>query len=133
MKKIIFVLFLSLALSGCGFVVKNINDEDSRNLKTGMSKQEVVDVLGAPQKESIMTIEGKEYLVYQYPLEETKEAKIRVLPTNYFRVFFLDGKLVQWEKDKIIAQPAYRYPDTVIPGRGGKTVQNVSEPDKYSK
>lgn len=133
MRKIILVLFIALFLSGCGFVVKNINEADSKGLRYGMPKQEVINLLGTPQKESMLVMDGKEYDVLQYPLEVEKTAKINTLPTNYFRVFFLDGKLVQWEKDKVIAQPAYKYPETIIPGREVRTIEKTSEPKQYLK
>lgn len=134
MRKTIGVLFLALVLAGCGVVVKNINDADNnRGLRSGMSKQEVIALLGTPEKESIQTIEGKEYEVFQYPLEVERSDKVRTFATNYFRVFFLDGRLAQWEKDKVFAQPNYKYPDTVLSGPKAAAVSEAPKADKYLK
>ncbi len=114
MKKIVLFIFL-LELSGCGFVLQNFGEHEYKNLSRGMPKEEVMRMLGAPQKKSMMRLGAVEYEVWQYPEIKPKENKFHLLSTNYYKVFFLDDKVAQWDEDKVFAQPAYKYLETIGP------------------
>lgn len=112
MKKIILIIFL-LGLSGCGFVFQNFNEHEYKNVTRGMPKSEVIRTLGAPQKESTIRIGDTEYEVWEYPKIETADNQFNSLPTDYYKVFFLDDKVVKWDEDRVFAQPSYEYLETV--------------------
>jgi hypothetical protein len=116
MKSIIVFLVL-MGLSGCGFVFQNFNQGEPMELTYGMSQQEVIRIIGEPQKMSIKTIDGKEYQVLEYP-DENRAAveKMRALGIIYSEVFFLDGKLVQHDKNRVYAQPSYGFVKTIDSG-----------------
>jgi hypothetical protein len=114
MKQLIIFILL-FGLSGCGFVFQNFNEHEYKNVSRGMPKEEVIRTLGTPQKESMMRIEDTEYEVWEYPKVEPKANQLNSLPTNYYKVFFLDDKVVQWDEDKVFAQPSYKYLETIRP------------------
>ena len=123
MKKIIFFL-LMVGLSGCGFVFQNFDQNERRELTYGMSKQEVIAKLGQPQKISKMVIDNREYDVWEYPNNNRSEIeKMNALGIIYSKVLFLDGKLVQRDKDRVYGQPAYEYLESVSPAGGVKTAK----------
>jgi len=112
MKKIILLVLL-FGLSGCGFIFQNFNEHEYKNVSRGMPKEEVTRTLGTPEKQSMMIIKGTEYEVWQYPRVESKANQLKALPTNYYKVFFLHDKVVQWDEDKVFAQPSYEYQETI--------------------
>ena len=114
MKKILFIIFL-LGLSGCGFVLQNFGEREYKNLSRGMSKEEVMRTLGTPQKEGMIRAGGVEYEVWQYPKIKPGANQSNLLSTDYYKVFFLDDKVVQWDEDKVFAQPSYKYLETIGP------------------
>jgi outer membrane protein assembly factor BamE (lipoprotein component of BamABCDE complex) len=114
MKKILFFIVL-LGLSGCGFVFQNFGEHEYKKLSRGMTKEEVIRTLGAPQKESMMRVGSVEYEVWQYPEIKLEENQFHLLSTNYYKVFFLDDKVAQWDEDKVFAQPSYKYLETIGP------------------
>ena len=122
MKNII-VFFLLMAISGCGFVFQNFSEHEYKNLSRGMPKEEVIRTLGSPQKESMMRIADREYEVWEYPKIEPKENQFNSLPTNYYKVFFLNDKVVQWDEDKVFAQPSYGFLESINPEGGVKTTK----------
>lgn len=115
----IIILCLFMMLSGCGFVFQNFDQNEHMALKYGMSKDEVIHVIGRPQKMSKMVIDNVEYEVWEYPNNDrAKIEKMNALGIIYSNVFFLDGKLVQRDKDRVYAQPGYEYLRTINPGSG---------------
>ena len=126
MKKMILFIFL-LVLSGCSFVFQNFDEGEHKDLTYGMSKEEVTRKIGEPQKISTMVIDNKEYEVWEYPNNNrAKIEKMNALGIIYSKVFFLDGKLVQRDKDRVYAQPSYEFLESIDPGGGVKTT-NITE------
>ena len=120
--KNITIIFLLMVLSGCGFVFKNFDQSERRDLTYGMSKEEVIYKIGKPQKISTMVIDNKEYEVWEYPNNNrSKIEKMNALGIIYSKVFFLHGKVVQRDKDRVYAQPAYEYIESIDPKGGVKT------------
>ncbi len=129
MKNII-VFLLVMALSGCGFVFQNFDQGEYKNLSYGMSKEEVIRNIGEPQKISMMVIDNKEYEVWEYPNNNRSEIeKMNALGIIYSKVFFLDGKVVQRDKNRVYAQPSYEFLESVDPGGGVKTTKITKQKD----
>ena len=121
MKRIMFI-FLLLLVSGCGFVFQNFDKGERKELTYGMSKEEVIRKIGEPEKISTMVIENKKYDVWEYPNNNrSKIEKMNALGIIYSKLFFLDGRLVQRDKDRVYAQPGYGFLETVNPESGVKT------------
>jgi outer membrane protein assembly factor BamE (lipoprotein component of BamABCDE complex) len=121
MKKIL-ILILLFGLSGCAFVSQNFNDYQYQGLKNGMSREEVRSALGAPHKQSTLIIEGKQYEAWEYPTHEPQRIQYNRLGYPYYKVFFLDGKVARWDKDKVYAQPEFEFRESPAPE---PTVTNV--------
>jgi hypothetical protein len=132
MKNII-VFFLLLVLSGCGFVFQNFDQKEHKRLTYGMSKEEVVAKIGQPQKISKMIIDNKEYDLWEYPNNNrSKIEKMNALGIIYSEVLFLDGKLVQRDKDRVYGQPGYEYLESVSP-EGGVKAAKITQPNNNLK
>jgi hypothetical protein len=113
-----------MVLSGCGFVFQNFDQGEHKDLTYGMSKEEVIRKIGEPQKISMMVIDNKKYEVWEYPNNNrSKIEKMNALGIIYSKVFFLDGKLVQRDKDRVYAQPSYEFLESINPGGGVKTTK----------
>ncbi len=126
MKKIIIFLLL-MGLSGCGFVFQNFDQGEHKDLTYGMSKEEVISKIGQPQKISTMIVDNKEYEVWEYPNNNrSKTEKMNALGIIYSKVFFLHGKVVQRDKDRVYAQPSYEYIES-IDLKGGVKTNKITE------
>ena len=129
----IIVFFLLMVLSGCGFVFQNFDQGEYKDLAYGMPKEEVRRKIGEPQKISTMVIDNKAYEVWEYPNNDrSKIEKMNALGIIYSKVFFLDGKVVQRDKDRVYAQPSYEFLETVNPEGGVKATQ-TTEPKNNLK
>lgn len=127
------IFFLFMMLSGCGFVFQNFDQGEYQALRYGMSKEEVIREIGKPQKISMMVIDNEEYEVWEYPNNNrSKIEKMNALGIIYSNVFFLDGKLVQRDKDRVYAQPSYTFQETINPGSGVKAPE-VTEQENNLK
>ena len=123
MKNII-IFFLLLVLSGCGFVFQNFEQGEHKSLAYGMSKEEVIAKIGQPQKISKMTIDDREYDVWEYPNNNrAKIEKMNALGIIYSEVLFFDGKLVQRDKNRVYGQPGYEFLESVSPEGGVKAAK----------
>ena len=122
--KNIMVFFLLMMLSGCGFIFQNFDQGEHNDLTYGMSREEVIRKIGEPQKIRTMVIEDKEYEVWEYPNNNrSKTEKMNALGIIYSKVFFLDGKVVQRDKNRVYAQPSYEFLESIEPEGGVKTVK----------
>ena len=122
--KYIIVFFLLIALSGCGFVFQNFHQSEHKDLMYGMTKEEVIRTIGEPQKKSTMVIDNKQYEVWEYPNNDrSKIEKMNALGIIYSEVFFLNGKLVQRDKNRVYAQPSYEFLESINPESGVKTTK----------
>jgi hypothetical protein len=122
--KYIIVFFLLMVLPGCGFVFQNFDQGEYKALTYGMSKEEVIAKIGQPQKISMMVIDNKEYEVWEYPNNDrAKTEKMNALGIIYSKVFFLDGKVVQRDKDRVYAQPSYEFLESIDSKGGVKTIK----------
>jgi len=132
MKNVILI-FLLMTLSGCGFVFQNFDQGENKRLAYGMSKEEVVREIGEPQKKSVMIIGTKEYEVWEYPNNNrSKIEKMNALGIIYSEVFFLDGKVVQRDKDRVYAQPGYTFQES-INSKSGVKAAKITEPKNNLK
>ena len=69
-----------------------------------------------------MTIDNKEYDLWEYPNNNrSKIEKMNALGIIYSKVFFLNGKVVQRDKDRVYAQPSYEFLESIDSGGGVKT------------
>ena len=124
--KNVLVLFLLIMLPGCGFVFQNFDQKEHKNLVYGMSKQEVINKIGEPQKISTMIIENQKYEVWEYPNNNrSKIEKMNALGIINSKVFFLDGKVVQRDKDRVYAQPSYEFLESVDSGSGVNDAKSI--------
>jgi hypothetical protein len=114
MKKFI-VFALLISISGCAFVFQNYNEGEYKNLAYGMSRDEVTQALGTTQKISKVILGEKTYEVWEYTGANPENMKIKGMGTSLFKIFFLDDKVVRWDKDKIYAQPAFEFHETLSP------------------
>lgn len=122
--KYIIAFLLLMVLPGCGFVFQNFDRGEYKSLDYGMSKEEVIAKIGEPQKTSKMVIDDKEYEIWEYPNNaRAKTEKMNALGTIYSKIFFLDGKVVQRDKDRVYAQPSYEFLESVEPKGGVKTTK----------
>ncbi|MFA5276142.1 MAG: hypothetical protein WC417_04530 [Candidatus Omnitrophota bacterium] len=118
---------LLIALSGCGFVFRNFDQDERKDLTYGMSKEEVIYKIGQPQKISTMIINNEEYEIWEYPNNSrSKTEKMNALGIIYSKVFFLHGKVVQRDKDRVYAQPSYEYIESIDP-EGGVKANKITE------
>ena len=118
----LIVFLLVMVLSGCGFVFQNFDQGEKKSLTYGMSKEEVISEIGQPEKISKMVIDNQEYEILEYPNNDrAKIEKMNALGIIYSKVFFLDGKLVQRDKDRVYAQPSYEFLESIDSGGGVKT------------
>jgi hypothetical protein len=125
--KNIIVFFFLMALSGCGFVFQNLGQEEHTGLMYGMPKEEVASKIGKPQKISMMAIGNREYEVWEYPnANGPKIEKMNVLGISYLKAFFFDGKLVQYHKNRVYAQPLYEFLEP-INSEGGVNTTKITE------
>ena len=126
MKNIIIISLLMM-LSGCGFVFQNFDQGEHKSLTYGMSKEEVVAKIGEPQKISKKVIDGKEYEVWEYPNNNrSRIEKMNALGIIYSEVFFLNGKVVQRDKNRVYAQPEYDFLESSNPEGGVKASNRVT-------
>jgi hypothetical protein len=122
--KSLIVFFLVVVLSGCGFVFQNFDQGEHKNLSYGMSKEEVIRKIGEPQKISTKAIDNIEYEVWEYPNNDrAKIEKMNALGIIYSQVFFLDGKVVQRDKNRVYAQPSYEFLESMDSGGGVKPAE----------
>ncbi|MGA8049829.1 MAG: outer membrane protein assembly factor BamE [Burkholderiales bacterium] len=97
-----------LALSGCGTIYhaigtyridiqqgNNVSNEMVRQLKLGMSKEQVRFVLGTPLVTDIFHSDRWDYVYYHKPQNSNQVEKRKLT------VFFKDGKLAQIERDAV--------------------------------
>ena len=127
------LFILLLGLTGCGFVFQNFDQGEHKALTYGMSKEEVIAKIGQPQKISKMAIDNREYDVWEYPDDNGPKTKeMNALGIINSKVFFLDGRLVQRDKDRVYGQPSYEYLET-IDSEDAVKVANPTEQKKDLK
>lgn len=100
MKKIVplifligFAAFFCTFTSGCGYFSQYSNIENSKKLRIGMTKQEVLDVMGKPLEEEF----SSPNVWYYYT--DTKWGDGFCTRDECMPVIFKDGKLVGWGID----------------------------------
>ncbi|MFH1202467.1 MAG: hypothetical protein V1674_06220 [Candidatus Omnitrophota bacterium] len=121
MKKLI-ILVLFIGLTGCAIGFQSIDDRRLEGIMPGMSKEEVVKIIGAPVAEKIVTMEGKQYEAWKYPVKESAAGRFKPIASSYYRVLFLDGKVAQWDRIKTYAQPSYEFQKPDAPKEGVTTI-----------
>ena len=114
MKKIA-ILFLSLCLSGCVVAFQNLYDPGFEKVRIGMSKEETIETIGRPLSQKVVTIKGKDYEAWEYPVQEPAKRRFSQVGTSYYQILFLDGKVERWEKIKVYAQPSYGFEEPSAP------------------
>ena len=99
MKKLLSILFVCTFLSSCGSIPPNTNYETlSRSLMVGMTKQEVISILGEPTSKKI---EGKKE-TYDYDSTGVYRVIYQVSPvplprqsTSYLHAYFDENGLLE--------------------------------------
>lgn len=76
----------------------------------------------------MMVIDSKEYEVWEYPNNNrSKIEKMNALGIIYSKVFFLDGKVVQRDKNRVYAQPEYEFLESIAPKGGVKPTATTEQ------
>jgi len=92
----LFVLLAALALlPGCGIyssVRASMRNDDLMKLQVGMSRGDVIRVMGEPQKREMYG--NEEYLLYKTANEDFVGESV-----NYTPVAILDGRVVGWGRN----------------------------------
>lgn len=114
MKKIA-ILFLSLCISGCIFAFQDLNEPGFEKVRVGMSKEETIETTGKPLSQKVVTINGEDYEVWKYPVQEPTKRRFNPIGNSYYQILFLDGKVKQCEKIKVYAQPTYGFEEPSAP------------------
>lgn len=99
----IYASLLACLLSGCGAWMNSFSmDEKMRQVKLGMTKEEVIRILGKEYEQAgarqtpYGTVESISYLTQSYVTDNSD---------GYYILSFRDGRLVEWFKDKNTRHP----------------------------
>ena len=87
----IFIFSMIFVISSCGFSDKARNNENLTELKRGMSKPEVLAIMGEPLKKEIYNTDNTWYYFTQVKWSDGMITKDECTP-----VFFKDNKLAGW-------------------------------------
>ena len=127
MKKIILMnlIVLCLGVGGCSTQqVKPVSyNQKALNLKVGMTKDEIITLLGTPKKVSaIKTDEGFEEIYSYWGISRLAYSYAPIdneaLSQDRLAVTFLDGKVTQWGD---------KFDPTVMSNQTLKTIQKTSQ------
>ena len=94
MKKIILLLFIAAIAGGCSlnpYHVSKVNVENSKKLRVGMTKSEVLAIMGEPEKNE--TFNRPDIWFYYF---NTNWIDGFVTEDECFPVVFKDGKVAGW-------------------------------------
>ncbi|MBR2345438.1 MAG: DUF3192 domain-containing protein [Lentisphaeria bacterium] len=95
MKKIFYMLGVILLLSGCAAInpykKAEINVENSKRLRVGMTKAQVLEIMGEPEKDESF---NRPDLWYYYFAPNWIDGLIT--EDECFPLIFKDGKLIGW-------------------------------------
>ena len=94
MKKIILLLFIAAIAGGCSlnpYHVSKVNVENSKKLRVGMTKSEVLAIMGEPEKNE--TFNRPDIWFYYF---NTNWIDGFVTEDECFPVIFKDGKVAGW-------------------------------------
>lgn len=117
MKKKFYLVVALLVFSGCVFVAQEFNEKEAEKLAFHMSEKDVTKHMGTPSKVEILTIEGKKYEAWRYPIERKFAKRFNALDTSYYEVLFSEGKVVRWKRVKRYSQPEYDLKPLVPEGK----------------
>jgi hypothetical protein len=107
MRKLLLFLPV-LVLAGCAFVFTDVNTRDFSNVSVGMTTEAVTKAFGEPVKTSKETAADKEYDIWEYPATKIlPQGHPERIGSRNYEVLFVDGKVDQWRKTRVIAQPGY--------------------------
>ena len=108
MKNKAFFLFVFLLIfAGCALVSQNFNEEAVNNIDLGMSKKEITRLIGNPTKTETVVIDDRNYELWRYPVKRVFAKRYNALDTTWLDILFLDGKVSQWKRVKLYAQPEF--------------------------
>ncbi len=105
--KYLVVMFLLISLCGCVVGFRNVNREILGGVAAGMSQEEVKGIAGDPAGVKDLIVDGREYEVWSYPIEDKLAGKYNALGYPYYEVLFSDGKVRRWHKSRVYSQPEY--------------------------
>ena len=125
----LLVLAIAIATSGCGILYKQpiyqgnlIDKTEVEQLQRGMSKQDVMDLLGTPSISDPNNESRWDYTATQR-LDRRGTTEVRAFP-----VFFNNGSVVQWEGEYFAEQD-----DTLAMNAGRQFGPNLAKDDKKKK
>jgi len=101
---IFFVLFMSL-LSSCSRspIVTGVHAEENRYrlswVKVGMTKGNVYDKMGCPQRTEKVEVNGTHYEIWYYLTKRYALGQTRLLPQNTTPLIFKNNKLIGWGRE----------------------------------
>lgn len=92
-KQFIFILAMLMLFlaSSCGIAIRARNNENLAKLKIGMTKQEVLSIMGEPLKDEVYNTENTWYYFTQVKWSDGMITRDECTP-----VFFKDDKLAGW-------------------------------------
>lgn len=97
MKKLnvlIFVLMLSMMFFSCAFIEERRNNRNLEQLKRGMTKEEVLNIMGEPLKDEKRYRDPDVWFYYT----ETKWSDGNATRDECTPLVFKDGRLIGWGK-----------------------------------
>jgi outer membrane protein assembly factor BamE (lipoprotein component of BamABCDE complex) len=87
----VFALMASLLFAGCGAYITSINNSNINTvLKVGMTRDEVIAIMGTPQKREAY---GRtEFLIYRTSLNTND-------PNSFTPIAIVDGRVIGWGRN----------------------------------
>ncbi len=90
-SKIVLSFTLLALLSGCGYFTQFDNLENSKKLRVGMTKEEVLSIMGEPLSEEVFNTPNTWYYYISTQWHDGLYTEDECMP-----LLFEDGKLIGW-------------------------------------